>query len=259
LVTLKESRLVFAAGLLVAILCLSLLGLAAAASGQSDEFSGPALSGFWGSPIDPDGGSTFSLSANVGWLRISTHTPPTRDLYDPTFNAPRILQSVTGDFEVVTCVSGDFAGGSPHRGGIVVWASSSDFFRAERKEGSQVHTVYKIAGSMNDGVYQNLPSDLAVTYLKVQRLDSTLTAYWSEDGVTWNTYMTLTGFATASSVDVGLFVIDYGTPFYADFDFFHITASPPSVLPEYPYALCLPIAIGGAFLVFKRKTQAQLS
>ena len=73
-----------------------------------DNFNSSTLSSEWAT-TDPDGGSTFDLTINPGWLRITS--PFGRDLLPVKFNAPRISQVVSGDFIVETKIS---AGSESH-------------------------------------------------------------------------------------------------------------------------------------------------
>lgn len=222
-------------------------GIASAYVGVADEFNGSSLSGSW----TQDGTGTISVSG--GYLSI-TAPGPESDLWRPTLTAPRVLQSgITQDFTAETKVSGTFNGavGKPQRAGLLVWADAKNFFRVERKEQSEVHSVICVDGVMEDIVYTPLPSDINPTYLRVTMQSSTLTGDWSQDGITWHNFVTRPGFAYP--VQVGLFVIsDNDGAFTANFDYFHISAvGGLSPLPESPLgALAIPFAVVGAVAVF---------
>jgi regulation of enolase protein 1 (concanavalin A-like superfamily) len=231
----------------VALMMAYCAGFASAYVGVADEFSGSSLNGSWTQ------GGTGTISVGSGYLSI-TAPGPDSDLWLPNTKAPRVLQSgITQDFTAETKVSGTFNGASgiPQRAGLLVWKDSNNYFRVERKEQSQVHSVICIAGTMTDVVYTNLLSDVNPTYLRVTMQASTLTGEWSQDGATWHNFVTQPGFAYP--VQVGLFVIaDNDGPFTGNFDYFHISAvGGLSPLPESPLgALAIPLAAVGAVAVY---------
>jgi regulation of enolase protein 1 (concanavalin A-like superfamily) len=233
------------------------VGFASASAGFSDEFSASSLSSGW-TAVDPTGTSPFDLTSHSGWLRISTNSGPEFNLARTTMTSPRILQTVTGDFEITTKVSGNFAH-STVAAGLVVWKDSSNFFRVERWYDSSdhqqaVHSAGNYQGTWANGAYYSFGSNQDPTYLKITRVGITLTGYWSTDGSTWNQF-TQTTFNVADPVSVGLTVINVGGGlFNADFDYFRITPQAVSVLPESPVgALVLSIAVIAAFATYKYK------
>lgn len=231
---------------------------AAASPGFNDEFSTATLNSNW-TAVDPTGTNPFSLTSHSGWLRITTTSGPEYNLARTTMTSPRILQTVTGDFEITTEVSANFAQATI-AAGLLVWKDSSNFWRVERwydptDHGQAVHTAGNYHGAWTNGAYQTLPTNQDPTYLKITRVGTTLTGYWSIDGSTW-TQFAQTTFDAADPVSVGLSVINVGGgTFNADFNFFHIIPNDISVLPEAPYALVFPVAITIAFVVYRKHPQ----
>src|SRR5829696_5893557 len=72
-----------------------------ASTGFSDQFNSPSLTSGW-NWVDPLGDSSYSLTANPGHLRLFTPDSG-HDLY-LNFDAPRMVQTVTGDFTITTKV-----------------------------------------------------------------------------------------------------------------------------------------------------------
>jgi regulation of enolase protein 1 (concanavalin A-like superfamily) len=162
--------------------------------------------------------------------------------------------TVTGDFEITTSVTGTF-NSTNYRGGILVWKDSSDFLRLERRGGNTVQMGGKLGSATFQYNIVTLPSDISPTYLKLEKVGSTLTGYWSSDGTTWNTVHSYT-LSVSDPIDVGLFALNLGaTPFSASFDYFDII--PPGLfsLPEYPLlgTIAVPAAMIGAYVVYKKK------
>ena len=231
---------------------------AAASPGFNDEFNAATLGSNWNA-VDPTSTNPFSLSSHSGWLRITTTAGPEYNLARTTMTSPRIFQTVTGDFEITTEVSGNFAHATV-AAGLLVWKDSSNFWRVERwydptDHGQAVHTAGNYHGTWTNGAYQTLPTNQDPTYLKITRVGTTLTGYWSTDGSTW-TQFAQTTFDAADPVSVGLSVINVGGgTFNADFNFFHIIPSDLSVLPEAPIALVLPAAMAIGFVVYRKRKQ----
>lgn len=254
-VSLKQSKLATATVATVLILCIiSQIGLAAAAAGYQDEFTAASLQSFW-TFTNPAGTGSYSLTAHSGYLRITA--PINARLSTTNTNAPRVMQSITGDFVATTYVTGSFT--DELRGGLLVWQDSNNFMRIEKYGTDKVLMYGIIGGAQQSPTTVTLSSGSNNLYLKYQRVGSTLTGYYSTDGSTWTAY---TGSYTFSgAIQIGLFVIDTSTTtsLSADFDYFHITPySTLSVLPEYPVGVFgAAAAIAGAYLFFKAKDRVK--
>lgn len=97
----------------------------------SDEFNGNLHSGW--SWVDPINNSTHSVM-DQGFLRIVTpHS--NKDFYpDTNFNAPRLLQPISGNFTIETRIH--FNPTYTYTGaGILVWENDTSFIRLERAYG----------------------------------------------------------------------------------------------------------------------------
>jgi regulation of enolase protein 1 (concanavalin A-like superfamily) len=216
---------------------IKLFGTAGTTTPFSDEFDAPIMDGNW-TTIDQDGGSSFDLTTRPGWLRIMTISPPWRDLYVPVgTNAPRVmLSAVNGSFIIETKVDAQM-NESFESGGILVWKDSQRFIRLERAFGGNNQEVF--LSIANEGEWSQidfpLQSNVNPTYLRLIRAGDSFSGYYSLDGFTWS----LVGNYTLSiddPVDIGLAVVNVyreGT-FFADFDYFRVTAKPIVVPDDYP-------------------------
>ncbi len=233
------------------------LSFAAASPGNNDEFSSSSLNGFWTKVGTPS--ATYDLTTSPGYIAITS--PANNDLGGTTNSAPRIMQTVTGDFAVVTRVLGTYTAAGVHAG-ILVYIDDTHFMRVEVRNTN----AFQIGGKngptfVSSSVAGSVP--IAPVYLKMEKIGTSITGYWSSDGTTWTQFgptYTLTG--ADGTVQIGLFVINQNTgvpSFTASFDFFHITPINLFVLPEYPLGtLAIPLAIGAAFLIIKRNSLPRL-
>ncbi|MCW4010990.1 MAG: DUF1349 domain-containing protein [Candidatus Bathyarchaeota archaeon] len=225
---------------------------AAANVGYVDEFTDSSLGSFW-TFVDPLGTSSYSLTAHSGWLRI---TAPVGAALAPTsnYNAPRVLQSVTGSFVATTYVNGNFSEDG-FRAGLLLWNNTNNYMRVE-KWGANKVLMYGVIGGTVRSQQANLPSSSDSLYLKLEKSGTTISGSWSQNGATWNLIAQYTNFNAADPVQVGLFALTVGsTNFSPDFDYFHINPGNIFVVPEYPLlgTMAIPIAMGAAFIIHRRR------
>ena len=212
-----------------------------------DNFDSTTLGSEW-QVIDPTGVSTFNLTANSGWLRINTTSPPDRELNSSVANAPRLMmEGISGDFTVETRLNATMTE-SEVSTGILVWKDSSHFIRLDliHMELNMTDTEYRdalwyrfkfIGGSQVTTLIGS--ADTNSTYLRIVREGSRFTGEYSSDGINWiivhrlpYDYFNID--VMGEPVDVGLYVTNVGRDgaFYADFDYFSIDVKPaPSPTP----------------------------
>lgn len=263
MVAFRKSRTAVAVVATVLILCIiSQIGLVSAAAAYQDEFATTALQSFW-TFNNPAGTGSYSLTAHSDYLRLTApNGAKLSTISGSNLNAPRMLQSVTGNFEATTYVTGTFSSAN-YRGGLLLWANNQNFIRLE-KYGSTQALMYPIINNVES-------SPITVTgltssnnlYLKLQKTGSTVTCSYSTNGVSWTTIGTST-FSLSDPLQIGLFTINADasvSTFSADFSYFHITPfSTLSVLPEYPVGIFgATVAITGAYVFFKAKNRVQPS
>lgn len=182
-----------------------------------DDFDSPVLDDRW-TWVDPNGDSSYSLTAHPGWLRISVPKGG-HDLYPGNnMGAPRLLQTLPGDFALATRVSTNPTS-VYQAAGILVWGNSNDFVRLEREiSGVSMHFS-------NQGTYDGVsavPTGATVLYLRMTRSGSTFVGSFSTDGTTWIQVGTVQS-EVGSSPLAGLTVLDQwqDNPYLADFDYFY--------------------------------------
>lgn len=248
----RKGSVLALAVLLMSVLALALGAQVASAIGEGfgDDFSGSILYSGW-TFVNPAGGGSYSLSSNPGWLRITS--PPDYDLGGGNNNAPRVMQTVTGDFDAFTKVTGDFST-EVRRAGLLFYTDATHFVRVERMESQKVRILINNGGTLQYTDY-TLASNLNPTYLKLEKEGVNVEGYWSSDGINWNLFG-FYPFSGSGTTYIGLFAMkpaSGGGSFYADFDYF--TISPQLfVVPEYPIGtLAIPIAMAAAFVTYRHK------
>jgi regulation of enolase protein 1 (concanavalin A-like superfamily) len=240
LVNIKISILIVS----VLIICLaSEVGFVAAAAGYEDEFADSSLQPFWTS-VDPLGDCSFNLVDHTGWLRITVPaaTSTVTHALSPTsnLNAPRILQTITGDFIATTRATAGFSQGG-FRGGLLLWVDGNNFIRLERHGGGYVIMYVFIGGTAQSSPQASVTEN--TVYLKLEKTGSTVKGSYSLDGAIWNALLWNDNpsctFIAADPVQVGVFAINVykESVFSADFDYFRILPHDVFVVPEYPLAI----------------------
>jgi len=182
-----------------------------------DDFSSTSLGSSW-TWIDPNADSTYLLSARPGSLRVSTPIGG-NDLYPGSnFDAPRLLQTITGDFSVTTLVSTNPTS-VYQAAGLLAWGDGNNFVRLER-ESAGVSMHFRNQGS-HDGIPAVQTSAILV-YLRLARSGSSLVGSFSTNGSTWTQVGSIQS-QVGLSPGVGLTVLNQwqDNSYYADFDFFY--------------------------------------
>ena len=185
-----------------------------------EEFNDPTLDPRW-SWIDPRGDSSFSLSDQPGFLRISVHGSD-HDLYQ-NLNAPRLLQELAGDFSVTTMLT--IAPTANYQGaGLLFWQDENNYVRLERTLVQGIDLLYRIQGDYHA---VEIPFTSSTVFLRFTYAEGFLTGLYSEDGATWIEVKTLT-FPSSGRNLVGLVTVNewQEASIFADFDFFHLGECP---------------------------------
>jgi len=232
-----------ASGTMLTLLLISMFSLAfniqpVKAEPFTDDFNTPTLDARW-IMVDPSGGSTFDLTANPGWLRISTTSPPGRNLRLPEslqlWNAPRLMQTSIGDFVIETKVLATFDE-NIRAAGILAWKDANNFIAIARMSGTFPFPppwpmvwqgVVSWGWTPQCGWGGFNPASINPTYLRIQKTGNMFSTYYSADGVVWNHHSD-TVFPVGDFIYIGLVVInDYHSGvFSADFDYFRVTTAP---------------------------------
>jgi WD40 repeat protein/regulation of enolase protein 1 (concanavalin A-like superfamily) len=210
----------------------------------------------WGEVIDPDGDCT--ISEKEGKLTIAVpgtlHGLRQRSgtLEKRSFNAPRILREVDGDFCAQVKVSGDFNPGnnsvSPgwmsfQSAGLLIWNGENQYVRLERNtwvtDKGQSLWYRPLFEYWKDkaAVHFQPVSEQPVfqgrsTYFRLDRRGNSIYAFWSHDGEEWMALAPLP-VELPGRVRVGVAIGSQTstTPLVVEFEEFRIGAAgaPPSV------------------------------
>lgn len=212
----------------VSLLCLSMIvfpeRLVWAEPVFSDEFT-MSVDARW-NWIDPGLDCSNSSTAHPGYFRISVPHGG-NDLYHySNHDAPRLVQTASGDFMIETKILFD-PKYSSQGAGILVWQDADNFLRLDRLvHGSPApRQCVDVSGERGDTWYYwgEAAYFSTITYLRLERTGDTFTAKYSSDGSNW---MVLTSvlFPFGGSVSIGIFVINewQDNPISADFDYFRV-------------------------------------
>ena len=181
--------------------------------------------------VDPGEDCNYSLTKKRGYLFIVAPRG-NNDLFVGSYKAPRLVQSVNGDFTIETKMTAkpdQHAEGA----GLLVWRGEGDLVRFERafnQMGSRKGNLLRL-DKEEGGYYQTVASrklDWGVVYLRLKCAAGSLEASYSKDGVDWREFTT-TQIELAEKADVGIYVTkpaNGGTPQEAYFNYFKLTSKP---------------------------------
>jgi regulation of enolase protein 1 (concanavalin A-like superfamily) len=185
----------------------------------SDEFNDPNLDPkfFFDNPAPNPGGQSYSLTANPGFLRMTT-TGPT-DLVGNNNSSPKILESAPpGDFQIVSRVLA-----SPdvifEHAGIIVMQDSTHWIRLIRD--SNQDSVYLQEGPTHGIAY--IPFSGGDVTLRLTRTGSNYEAAFSVDGVSFTPVGTTVNPLTPTHIGLTIASTPPGNVFSADFDYFRVS------------------------------------
>lgn len=171
--------------------------------------------------IDPEkGDESVRYDLKTGRLKMSV--PSGRDYYGETRNAPMLLKSLTGDFEIETKVT--FSPTSSYQGaGLIVIRNDSNYLRLERAFGGTGGGDSGIRLDLrSDEAYEPLatpdksPTEAATVDLRLVRKGGEFTGFWRENGGEWRE-VAKTKTSYPATVRVGLIVCNTGDPIDAEF------------------------------------------
>ena len=175
----------------------------------------------------PVGGSA---AVSNGELVLTVPAGSNHDAAVPALDAVQVIQAINNtNFDVAVKIDSPLVAATQYYGqGLMVEGDAKDYIRFEVEAGGTVNLgVGTVTGGVSASKFQIKPfSSYAVpTYLRMTRVGTTFTAYWSNDGVTWNEV----GAFTDSLVVTGLapYAWNYSlTPsqapaLTASFDWFH--------------------------------------
>lgn len=188
---------------------------------QIDSFSSSTLNSAW-SWVRPDS-THWSLTALSGYMRITTQTG---DLYQTTNNAKNLLlQTAPGtDFKAYTTLTFDPTN-DYHHAGIIVYQDDGNYIKLVKiyAGSKRIEIAKEINGTFTP---TNVAAPAGTTVqLRLDRVGTTYTAYYSTDGTNWTQVGSFTSI-NFKAPKVGFLGIN-GTNIIsektADFDHFTIT------------------------------------
>jgi regulation of enolase protein 1 (concanavalin A-like superfamily) len=157
----------------------------------------------WGTALDPDGDCKFIVEKG----RLTIGLPGTDHSLScerGQMNSPRVLQEIEGDFIVQVKVSGTFPTGATsivpnrrpfHGAGLLLWQDEKNYIRLERAEtvSQGKNMAYASFEDRKEGTWgrrgdaSGLPlTDIANTYLRLERRGGTVHGAASADGIQWS-------------------------------------------------------------------------
>jgi serine/threonine protein kinase/formylglycine-generating enzyme required for sulfatase activity len=191
---------------------------------KTDDKAGPIDSLNWGRFVNPTDLASLERAYDYTLLEV-----PGSELFNllplPGYNlnAPRLVQDVTGDFEISVAIppfdrpapgTDQRPGGkvSYRSAGLLLWQDDKTFFRFERsglgehEDGAPyLHAEWYGAAANLGDERQDLPaSPDGATHLKIQRWGRQLQLFWSLDGLTWTHWKTITNLPLSQQLQIGL-------------------------------------------------------
>jgi hypothetical protein len=198
----------------------------------SDEFTGGTLNTALWQLRAPAGGSA---TVSNGELVISVPAGSNHDPLVPANNAVQVVQSISNvNFDVSVKIDSTVTSANQYvEQGLMVEGNATNYIRFEIGEylSTRQLVVNTVVGGVQSSKLSLSPFTgyVAPTYLRMQRVGTTYTAYWSTNGTTWTQVASFTD----SMVVTGLapYAGNYNsTPsqagaFTATFDWFHSPAT----------------------------------
>ncbi len=186
--------------------------------------------------VDPLADSTYSLTANPGYLRLMTPGSG-HDLF-LNLNAPRLLQPVGRRFVVQTHVRIVPVPDEYQGAGLLIWQDENNYIRLELKTGGHLRFIYRVSGTYTDS--GDIILSASDVYLRFERDNNSFTAWYSRTGTDWIQVGDV-HFSAANTLYAGVHLINewQDNPLQADFDFVEFDwCAKPSI---YQYKNYLPM------------------
>lgn len=233
------------------IVCAGLLACSLATGIKAQE-KNPETIEAWGTVTDLLGDCTVKADGQ----KLSVHVPGgTHDLNQQIggLSAPRILQSVDGDFVIEVKVTSDFEPGHEsaagnarpfNSAGLLIWQDERNYIRLERnrywvREANDYVCYPPLVEHYRNGVYQesNPQPTWATffkgksTWLRLKRVGEVVTASYSQDGKEWTQAEQLKT-DLAKRLQVGVVVVNTSAKELAvDFDGLKISSNAKNLPP----------------------------
>jgi regulation of enolase protein 1 (concanavalin A-like superfamily) len=182
-------------------------------------FNGESLPDDW-RWIDPDKGNPSSYTLKDGNLIVKV--PAGKDLFGDNYDAPRLIKTVSGDFEIETGVK--FSPKQSYQGaGLLIWAGKTQYLRLERGFGGVDggEGGIRFDKRENDGYEavsgtSNTPTEIPEVELKIRRNGKEFAAFWREPNKDWKE-IGKTRLDYPNNLDVGLIICNTAEEITAEF------------------------------------------
>lgn len=210
----------------------------------SDDFNNCALNSRW-QYIDPLADSTFEVNGEQ--IVITVPAGVTHDLWEGNTNAPRLLQTVNNaDFTAEVKFESQLRRKYQLQG-VIAQADAKNFLRFNfQTDGSGVSVVVvSFSGGVPTIIANEVISESALYYMRVQRQGNLWTLYYSDNGTTWQTKPSLSFEQSLALTKIGPFIGNAGVSpaFTGIIDYFFNSASP--ITPEDPVINTIPVNVAG--------------
>lgn len=221
--------------------------VAKAEPGSVPPLKGKELPG-WGVVVDPDGDCTFdnkkdSLVIGVPGGQHNLNPLPKIN----NFSAPRVVQQVTGDFEVqvkvppfprpLARVSVEPGKPSYVGAGLLVWADNKNFIRFLRADSGEGPNRFAGLEAYHDGelaLFENAAWPGTGGYLRLERRQGKFSWAASADGVTWQPQKKPLSLDFPPKVSVGVLAVNSTTGRFApEFSEFKLTPGSSDSVPLF--------------------------
>jgi regulation of enolase protein 1 (concanavalin A-like superfamily) len=202
--------------------------------------------------VDPLGDSSFNLTGNPGYLRISVPHAD-RDLSFGNVNAPRMVQTLNGDFDIRTGVEASPTSGGYQSAGILVWMDSSNYIWVGRSVGNVISHRYMRQNSDEGLNPPQIGYPANNVHFRITRVGNTFTTFYSSNGYSWIQSGSIEYSTAPSELQIGMFLINrwVDVPFQADFDYFTVNCT--------DFRVNLPVVINAPRVAHNEKTVMTLA
>ena len=178
----------------------------------------------WGREVDPDGDVPLTQSGQVLTMRI----PGSAHLLAPErgkMNAPRVVASTRGDFDVTVRVDGAFRParestvkglGVRQAAGLILWKDAENYLvfqhRAAFDDGQVTHqAVLEELAAGGKGVTHRQPAQEGPVYLRLERQRGRISASFSADGRQWKDLKPVATTWADGEIEVGVIGVNTST------------------------------------------------
>ena len=205
----------------------------------ADEFNESSLNTSLWTVRAPVGGTA---AVSNGELVLTVPAGSNHDAFVPALDAVQVVQSISNsNFDVAVKIDSTLLASAVYSGqGIMVEGDAKDYIRFEVAATGSVNLFASTVSSGNQTTQLNntFSGYVVPTYLRLQRVGTTYTAYWSSDGVNWNQATSFTDSLTVTGL--APYAWNYNaTPskapaITAKIDWFHnVTVTSPAATPTF--------------------------